>query len=678
MPKGIQFTITAVDKATATMNRINRDIAKMVRPYEMLAKSAKRFADSSGLTKVSKNLGDVAKQADKAARSITKMAAPLLAIVGGGTIAGLSQMVTEWEKIGAKTERTSRMLGITAQQLTQMRSAANLMGVSSETMTAGFQSLQDTLQDARWGRNQGAFATLQALGITLKTTKNGAIDTKAAMYDLADRMQRIQQRDPAAARNLARSLGVEQLLPVLVKGRAGMQAYEAEARRLRGDFTPDMAQRADAFAQSLSGMKAAADGLQATIADKLAPVLQPLIEKWTNWLAANRGEIGEKIGAVVQRIADALSRIDPDKFLDGLMRAINLALVFAGALVKLIDKLGGFKAVMAGVALYMGGGFIASLLSAGVGIASLGLRVAMLARAWMGAGGAAAAATEAITGAGAAAETAGAAAGAGAAGAAAAGRGILARVAGGLLRFVNPATVGAYLGLHSEALNTGEDEQLKRIRAAEAATGGTWPGSPAAPAGAGGTSASVAQWAQRLNFAGLEKQYGLPAGLLAGVAQVESKGNAGIMSPAGAAGLFQFMPGTAREYGINPLNPAQSANAAARKLGGLYRRYGGNLTAALSAYNWGEGNLERRGMANAPLETQLYAPKVLAAMGGAPADSGAAMPPLNAPAPQMAATAPPVVHVSTQVHVERDGRTSVRTETPSGLHVAYPMAGDAV
>jgi ADP-heptose:LPS heptosyltransferase len=39
------------------------------------------------------------------------------------------------------------------------------------------------------------------------------------MYELADRMQRIQRRDPAAARNLARSLGVEQLLPVLVQGR---------------------------------------------------------------------------------------------------------------------------------------------------------------------------------------------------------------------------------------------------------------------------------------------------------------------------------------------------------------------------------------------------------------------------------------------------------------------------
>ncbi len=109
-------------------------------------------------------------------------------------------------------------------------------------------------------------------------------------------------------------------------------------------------------------------------------------------------------------------------------------------------------------------------------------------RMWGGAGAAASAAAEAITGAGAAAETAGAAAAAGVAtaegaagagaagtagaGAAAAGRGLIARMLGGLLRFVNPATVGAYLALHSEDLNTGEGDQLKRIRAAEAASGG--------------------------------------------------------------------------------------------------------------------------------------------------------------------------------------------------------------
>ncbi|MFL9997979.1 hypothetical protein PQR34_42880 [Paraburkholderia sediminicola] len=136
----------------------------MTRPYANLAKSVQRFSKASGLTEMGRRLDVVATKAAKAATSLTKMGAPLLALIGGGTLAGLAEMVVHWERIGAETERTSRLLGITAGQLTQMRSAATLMGVSADTMSSGFQGLADTLQDARWGHNQAAFGTLQALG----------------------------------------------------------------------------------------------------------------------------------------------------------------------------------------------------------------------------------------------------------------------------------------------------------------------------------------------------------------------------------------------------------------------------------------------------------------------------------------------------------------------------------
>lgn len=311
--KRFKFTISAVDNATATIERVNkrfdRMTSRLTAPTRRLARRAGALGEAAGLPKVAKSLGNVAKQAEKTAASITKIGAPLLAIVGGGTLAGLAEMVTHWERIGTETERTSRMIGIAANQLTQMRGAANLMGVSSDAMTAGFQSLQDTLQDARWGRNQGAFASLQALGIKIHTTKTGAIDVHAAMLDLADVMQRVAKRDPAAARNLAHSLGVEQLLPMLTQGRAAMQRYEAEAQRLRGEFTPDMAARAQAFAQSISGMGLAIDGLKASIADRLAPVLGPLIDRFATWIAQNREVISQSIGATIERVANAFEQI---------------------------------------------------------------------------------------------------------------------------------------------------------------------------------------------------------------------------------------------------------------------------------------------------------------------------------------------------------------------------------
>ncbi|MGF6790164.1 transglycosylase SLT domain-containing protein [Paraburkholderia sp. 35.1] len=644
--QAIQFTISTVDKATRTINRINDSVSRMTRPYQNLARSVQRFSKASGLTEVGKRLDAVAQKAGKAAASVTRIGAPLLALVGGGTLAGLTDLVVQWERMGAETERTARLLGITAGELTQMRSAATLMGVSADTMTSGFRGFADTLQDARWGRNQAAFATIQALGITLHTTKNGATDTQAALYDLADRIQRIQHADPAAARNLARSLGVEQLLPVLVRGRRGMQAYEAEARRLRGDFTPQMAARAQAFALSLDRMRTAADGLKASIADSLAPVFGPMIDRFTEWIARNRELIAQRIVELAQRLARWLASVDWGRFAQGVTDAVTGLIGFASWIGRVVDAIGGWKVAAVAIAAYMVGGFALSVVSTIASIGMLIARLVLLRRSYVAAGAAA-------------------------------------RGAGGLLRFVNPATVGAYLGLHSENLNKGEDEQLRRIRTAEAATGGVWPGSanaPPAQTAPGATPATgtplnpaVAQWAQKLNFAGTEARYGLPAGLLSAIAQKESRGNPMAVSPAGARGLFQFMPATAREYGIDAFNPAQAADAAARKMSGLLARYKGNLTYALSAYNWGEGNLDRKGLANAPAETRDYAPGILAHMPSL--DPGMDVASLNAPgaAATMQNAPAPVVHVDNHVHVARDGSVTVKTRTPAGLKIARPM-----
>ncbi|MFL9997980.1 hypothetical protein PQR34_42875 [Paraburkholderia sediminicola] len=206
----------------------------------------------------------------------------------------------------------------------------------------------------------------------LHNTKAGTIDVHRAMLDLADRMKTLQQRDPGAARNLARSLGVEQLLPVLIQGRAGMQAYEAEARRLRGDFTPQMAARAQAFAQSLNMMGVAADGLKSSIADSLVPVLKPLIDRFTEWIAKNRELISQRVASLVERIAKWLVAVNWDRFGLGVTNAVNALIDFAKQALEVVQAIGGWKAVMAGVVLMMGGPLIGTIVQLGAVLVRLG------------------------------------------------------------------------------------------------------------------------------------------------------------------------------------------------------------------------------------------------------------------------------------------------------------------
>lgn len=85
------------------------------------------------------------------------------------------------------------------------------------------------------------------------------------------------------------------------------------------------------------------------------------------------------------------------------------------------------------------------------------------------------------------------------------------------------------------------------------------------------------------------KAFGIPANVLAGVADVETDGGQNIArSSAGAIGLMQFEPGTAQSLGVNPMNPRSAIFGAAKYLTQL--GYHQNPLRALGAYNGGPGN----------------------------------------------------------------------------------------
>lgn len=114
---------------------------------------------------------------------------------------------------------------------------------------------------------------------------------------------------------------------------------------------------------------------------------------------------------------------------------------------------------------------------------------------------------------------------------------------------------------------------------------------------------------------GLEQKYNLPSGLLSSVMKRESDGDPNAVSDAGAQGLFQFMPRTAKQYGIDPLDPNQAADGAARMYADLSKKYNGDVPSMLAAYNWGQGNVDRQGLGGAPKETRDYINNVMGDMG---------------------------------------------------------------
>lgn len=120
-------------------------------------------------------------------------------------------------------------------------------------------------------------------------------------------------------------------------------------------------------------------------------------------------------------------------------------------------------------------------------------------------------------------------------------------------------------------------------------------------------------------FEAAASEYGVDPTILKGIAYAESRFRPDIISgqvtsPAGAVGLMQFMPATAKEMGINPLDPVESVFGAAAYLRQSLDKFGGDTERAIASYNWGRNRsaFDREDwFKSLPAETRNYVGTVL-------------------------------------------------------------------
>jgi cell wall-associated NlpC family hydrolase len=194
---------------------------------------------------------------------------------------------------------------------------------------------------------------------------------------------------------------------------------------------------------------------------------------------------------------------------------------------------------------------------------------------------------------------------------------------GDLVFFGSPVHhVGIYLGGGKmlDAPHTGAKVQIRKVYETPSAIRRVLPEGPVSSLNPAGLSGAVATgklagtpYADLFTAAG--KKYGVDPALLSAIAEQESAYRPDAVSHAGARGLMQLMPATARSLGVNPDLPAQAVDGAARLMSDLMKSFNGRVDLALAGYNAGPGAVRKYGGIPPFEETQNYVKRVTANWG---------------------------------------------------------------
>ncbi|MES3389892.1 phage tail tape measure protein [Enterobacter hormaechei] len=614
-------------------------------------------AFTAGTNEVTKDLGKLKKESQstskamaeegkKAAEFFRSIRNEMLALIGVTlTLKGVKDILIDTTHNMADLGRVSTLIGESARTVDAWGNAVKGFGGDAKTMQATMLGLEDSITSFQMtGRGNGTIQAFRSMGIQFMDEHGKARKSSDLLLDVARYFEKVHAT-PQQARQFGKMAGIDQgTINMLMQGSEATKRYVAEQER-NSAVTDRAIRNAQEMERAWASLDSQWQAAKLTLTEALQPQIKQvtqLLKEGGDWIRDHRGEINQffqelpgKIKPIiddVQQVVDFFGGWETvAKTLIGLQLASWIAGV-ASALGGLATSLSALAPLMATLYyikwLYdhkedVGTTFKSSYNYAKNNIndylRDIGFDVEMNKDRVKGTPQAAL-------------DIPGVA------------------PAGG---YPQPINLPAGVPAGSYTQSTGEPEQHAQ--------------SVKIPRAVGKGAALLGMMAG--TFGQLEAKYNLPDGLLKSVATTESGGNQFAVSSAGAQGLFQLMPGTAKGLGLKEgeqFDPQKSSDAAARYLSQLLKQFNGDLKTALAAYNWGPGNVAKKGLGRMPAETQAYLQKVTGGMPVGAASRYAFAPPAAAGAPA----------VTREVHNETHiGQITIQTQATDANAMAKELPG---
>ncbi len=230
--------------ARETQSSIGRTSGGMLRTFGQVEQAGARLFGGRSITSgVTSRLGAVGEAAGAARAGMTEAAGAggmLSTVMGGvgvavaGTIGILAaagyaafKFADGWAKGAASIGHSAETIGLGTKALQEFTAAAERQGMDKGAATGTLGSLSQTLNDARYGRNNNAVAVLNRLGVKMQTNKDGTVNVAAMLPAIADAIAR---QNSSGRRTAAQNLGIGlDALPVFAQGGKALSADMIDA-----------------------------------------------------------------------------------------------------------------------------------------------------------------------------------------------------------------------------------------------------------------------------------------------------------------------------------------------------------------------------------------------------------------------------------------------------------------
>ena len=256
----------------------------------------------SGLKQAEQGISEFDQVSTALANKLKGLVAPA-AIAAGAAFA--ANMVRNVANTADELAKLSQRTGIAVEDLSRLRYATDLSGISSEGMTQALTRLSRGMSDAANGTGDAARA-FEAMGVEVRNQDGTLRNQREVLAEIADRFQRYEdgaQKSALAQQIFGRS-GAE-LIPLLNGGAAGLQAMADESDRLGNTISTETAKAAEQFNDNLTRLNTAVGGLAIRIS---GPLIQALAKLTTGFFEATVQ--GESFFGAIERGFQRLGRAD--------------------------------------------------------------------------------------------------------------------------------------------------------------------------------------------------------------------------------------------------------------------------------------------------------------------------------------------------------------------------------